>query len=37
MREKETAVERCDVAVEDGEGTVKSRFVIKMMCRHGMH
>lgn len=35
-REKDTAVERCDVSVEDGEGKVKSRFIIKIMCRHGM-
>lgn len=34
-REKDTAVEKCDVSVEDGEGTAKSRFVIKMACRHG--
>ncbi|KUJ11758.1 Rad9-domain-containing protein [Mollisia scopiformis] len=35
-REKDTAVERCDVSVEDGEGKSKSRFVIKMVCRHGV-
>lgn len=35
MREKDTAVERCDVAVEDGEGDAKSRFIIKIVCRHG--
>ena len=35
-REKDTAVERCDVSVEDGDGRTKSRFVIKIMCRHGM-
>ena len=35
-REKDTAVERCDVSVEDGEGKTKSRFVIKIVCRHGM-
>jgi len=34
-REKDTAVERCDVSVEDG-GQTKSRFIIKIMCRHGM-
>lgn len=35
-REKDTAVERCDISVEDGEGKAKSRFVIKLVCRHGM-
>lgn len=34
--EKETAVERCDVSVEDGEGTAKSRFIVKLVCRHGV-
>lgn len=35
-REKDTAVEKCDVSVEDGEGKAKSRFIIKMTCRHGV-
>lgn len=35
MREKDTAVEKCDVSIEDGEGKAKSRFIIKIMCRHG--
>ena len=35
-REKDTAVERCDVSVEDGEEKTKSRFIIKIMCRHGV-
>jgi cell cycle checkpoint control protein RAD9A len=35
-REKDTAVERCDVSIEDGEGKTKSRFIIKITCRHGM-
>ena len=35
-REKDTAIERCDVSVEDGEGTGKSRFIVKIACRHGM-
>ena len=34
-RERDTAVEKCDVSVEDGEGKAKSRFIIKIMCRHG--
>ncbi|KAG0648557.1 DNA repair rad9 [Hyphodiscus hymeniophilus] len=35
-REKDTAVERCDVSIEDGEGETKSRFIIKIVCRHGV-
>lgn len=35
-REKDIAVEKCDVSIEDGEGKTRSRFVIKMICRHGM-
>ncbi|KAL2067972.1 hypothetical protein VTL71DRAFT_16070 [Oculimacula yallundae] len=35
-REKDTAVEKCDVSIEDGEGKTKSRFVIKITCRHGV-
>ncbi|CZT50216.1 related to rad9 protein [Rhynchosporium secalis] len=35
-REKDTAVEKCDVSIEDGEGKTKSRFVIRMTCRHGV-
>ncbi|KAF4624704.1 hypothetical protein G7Y89_g13468 [Cudoniella acicularis] len=35
-RERDTAIERCDVSVEDEEGKTKSRFVIKIVCRHGV-
>ena len=35
-REKDTAVEKCDVSIEDGEEKTKSRFIIKITCRHGM-
>jgi cell cycle checkpoint control protein RAD9A len=35
-REKDTAIERCEVAVEDGDGAAKSRFIIKIVCRHGV-
>ena len=35
VREKDTAVERCDVSVEDGESKTKSRFIVKIMCKHG--
>lgn len=33
--EKDTAVERCDVSVEDGDRKAKSRFIVKIICRHG--
>ncbi|KAN0103054.1 DNA repair protein-like protein rad9 [Hyaloscypha variabilis] len=36
IREKDTAIERCDVSVEDGEGKTRSRFIIKIICRHGV-
>jgi cell cycle checkpoint control protein RAD9A len=35
-REKDTAIERCEVAIEDGDGAAKSRFIIKIICRHGV-
>lgn len=35
-RERETAVERCEVSVQDGEGQARSRFVVRIICRHGM-
>ena len=28
-------MERCDVSIEDGENKTKSRFIVKIMCRHG--
>ncbi|TVY35838.1 DNA repair protein rad9 [Lachnellula subtilissima] len=34
-REKDTAIEKCEISVEDGEGK-KSRFVVKIVCRHGV-
>jgi hypothetical protein len=35
LREKDTDIERCEVTVEDGAGEIKSRFIVKMICRHG--
>ncbi|KAG9249188.1 DNA repair protein-like protein rad9 [Calycina marina] len=35
-REKDIGVEKCDVSIEDGDGKVKSRFIVKTMCRHGV-
>lgn len=34
-REKESTIDRCDVAIEDGPG-VKSRFIVKLVFRNGM-
>lgn len=34
-REKDTGIEKCEVTVEDETGGVKSRFVVRLMCRHG--
>ena len=34
-RENETAIDRCDVSVEDGDEKAESRFIIKIICRHG--
>ncbi|KND90851.1 DNA repair protein rad9 [Tolypocladium ophioglossoides CBS 100239] len=33
--EKQTLIERCDVAIEDGEG-VKSRFIARIVFRNGL-
>ncbi|KAK5994585.1 DNA repair rad9-like protein [Cladobotryum mycophilum] len=33
--EKQTLIERCDVAIEDGEG-VKSRFIVRIVFRNGL-
>ncbi|KJZ76219.1 hypothetical protein HIM_04301 [Hirsutella minnesotensis 3608] len=33
--EKQTLIERCDVAIEDGEG-VKSRFIVRIIFRSGL-
>ena len=35
IREKDTSIEKCEVSIEDGAGEVKSRFVVKMIAKHG--
>ncbi|KAK2035212.1 hypothetical protein LX32DRAFT_688854 [Colletotrichum zoysiae] len=35
-REKESTIDRCDVAVQDGPG-VKSRLIVKLVFRNGMY
>ncbi|KAM0154267.1 hypothetical protein ACHAQE_007260 [Botrytis cinerea] len=34
FKEKDTAIEKCDVSIEDGDGATKSRFIVKILCRH---
>jgi len=34
-REKDTAVEKCEVTIEDGHDKAQCRMVIRMICRHG--
>ncbi|KAL8360683.1 hypothetical protein RB601_007100 [Gaeumannomyces tritici] len=34
-REREAAIERCDVAIDDGPGK-KSRFIAQIVCRNGI-
>ncbi|TGO27725.1 hypothetical protein BPAE_0037g00070 [Botrytis paeoniae] len=36
FKEKDTAIEKCDVSIEDGDGATKSRFIVKILCRHGV-
>jgi hypothetical protein len=35
LREKDIGIEKCEVSIEDGAGESKSRFIVKMTCRHG--
>jgi cell cycle checkpoint control protein RAD9A len=35
LREKDIGIEKCEVAIEDDAGEAKSRFIVKMTCRHG--
>lgn len=36
LKERDTAIERCDGSIEDGKTGTKSRLIIKMVCRHGV-
>ncbi|KAI4225694.1 MAG: hypothetical protein L6R36_003737 [Xanthoria steineri] len=36
MREKETAAERCEVAIQDDIDNTECRIVVKMICKHGV-
>ncbi|KAI9740718.1 MAG: hypothetical protein M1818_004683 [Claussenomyces sp. TS43310] len=35
-RDRDTGIEKCEVNVEDEIAGVRSRFIIKMICRHGI-
>ena len=34
-RERDTAVDRCEAFIEHGDGISKSRFTIRIVCKHG--
>ena len=36
-KERDTAVERCEVSVEDEIDATECRIITKMICRHGMY
>ncbi|PPJ57376.1 hypothetical protein CBER1_01424 [Cercospora berteroae] len=35
-RRPETAIERCDVSIHDGEESAECRLIVKMLSKHGM-
>jgi len=36
LREKDTAIERCECYIQDQPDKTECRFVVKMVCRHGI-
>ena len=36
MRDKDTAVERCECYVQDQPNKTECRLIVKMICRHGL-
>lgn len=36
VKEKDTAVERCEVSLQDRPDETECRMIVKMICRHGM-
>lgn len=36
VREKDTAVERCEVSIHDQPDETECRMIVKMICRHGV-
>lgn len=37
MRERDTAVERCEVSIQDRPDKTECRLIVKMVCRHGIY
>ena len=37
VREKDTAVERCEVCIQDRPDKTERRLIVKMVCRHGTY
>lgn len=35
LRDKESAIERCEVQLRDSPDETKCRLVVQMICRHG--
>lgn len=35
LKDKDTAIERCDVELRDTADEAECRLVVKMICRHG--
>ena len=36
-REKETAIEKCEITIKDRPDTVECRMIVRMFCRHGRY
>ncbi|KAI9758896.1 MAG: hypothetical protein M1835_000504 [Candelina submexicana] len=34
-RERETAIEKCELRIQDGQGIVECRLIARIICRHG--
>lgn len=34
-RERDTAIENCELSIQDNPDTVECRLIVKMFCRHG--
>lgn len=37
VRDKDTAVERCECYIQDHPDTTECRLIVKMVCRHGLY
>ena len=36
VRDKDTAVERCECHIQDQPDKIECRFIVRMLCRHGV-